>query len=101
MFNTGKDREDKLLLLLCASRRFWRPQFSWGYWGKKTVRGIFKEKHEKGINMGKNSSLLSTDLTQPRACSGKVTLCEFGRRECVSEQYIILGFPNLNRSLSS
>lgn len=48
--------EDKSLLLLCASRRFLRPKFSWGYWGRETVR----EKVEKDINMGKNSSLLST-----------------------------------------
>ena len=61
MFNRERDREDELLLLLCASGRFLRPQFSWGYWGRKTVRGNLREKHEKGINMDKNRSLLSTE----------------------------------------
>lgn len=54
-------QEDKSLLLLRASRRFLRPKFSWGYLWRKTVRENLREKHEKGINKGKNSGLLSTE----------------------------------------
>lgn len=94
-------QEDKSLLLLCASRRFLRPNFHGVIGGGKQWEKTWEKNMRKASTRVRIAAYCLLSLTQPRPQSGMVTLCEFGRWECVSDQYIILGFPNLSLSLSS
>lgn len=100
--STGKEIERMNCSCYCVPPEdFWDHNSHGVIGGGKQWEETWEKNMRKASTWVRIEAYCLLSLTQPRACSGKVTLCEFGRRDCVSDQYIILGFRNVGLSLSS